>query len=107
MSWQWEQEERGVCKTEKLIEMYEFPDGWMALRKKSLLWGEVCYSLQFDCWFLGGEENQSAFWQKALGARLETISTFNPIMAPGRQAFSPLCHPCSPFFKVNDIFAQA
>ena len=30
---------RGVCKTEKLLEMYEFPDGWMALRKNPFCGG--------------------------------------------------------------------
>lgn len=33
MSWQWKQEERGVCKTEKLI------DGWMALTKNPFCGG--------------------------------------------------------------------
>ena len=30
---------KGVFKTEKLIEMYEVPDGWMALRKNPFCGG--------------------------------------------------------------------
>jgi len=68
MSWQWEQEERGVCKTEKLIEMYEFPDGWMALRKNPFCGGGMLLiAIQLLVLVRGGEPEcflEKSSWSK-------------------------------------------